>query len=126
MQNGTFVLINATTINPGESLFSNPIFPLGDIVKFSLTIEGRYNMSKTWESNGLRVKVLTAPETTGIFPWDITPYAEFDAPSNSSKYVRATASIIPDVYSVRCQVINLNTNETAYDCRLIATYSETS
>ena len=71
------------------------------------------------------MKVLTAPEIMGVFPWDITPYAVFDAPSNISKYVRATASIIPDVYSVRCQVINLNTNETAYDCKLIATYSET-
>ena len=121
MISGSTVLMNGTTINPGGSRLTEIPYSLEDFIKLSLTIEGYYNMSKTWESCGLRVRVLTSYDGSN---WDDTPYAEFDSPSNLSKHVRATVSIIPDPAYIRCQVINQNTNETAYDCRVIATYSK--
>jgi len=121
MINGTAVLMNATTINPGESRLTAVPYSLEDFIKLSLTAECYYNMSKTWQSCGLRIKVFTSYDGSN---WDETPYAEFDAPSNLSKYARATVSIIPDASYIRCEVINQNTNETAYDCRVIATYSK--
>ena len=94
---------------------------LEDVIKFSITSECEYNMSRTWEGCGLRIKVLSSPDGSN---WDTTPFAEFDAPSNLSKFARATVSIIPDPSYIRCQVINQNSNETAYNCRLIIAYSK--
>jgi len=121
MINGSTVLMNATTISPGDSRLTVIPYSLEDFIKLSLTVEGYYNMSKTWENCGLRVKVFSSYDGSN---WDITPFAEFDAPSNLSKYARATVSIIPDAGYIRCKVINQNTNETAYDCRVIVTYSK--
>jgi len=121
MINGSAVLMNATTINPGESRFTALPYSLENFIKLAITVEGYYNMSKTWESLGLRAKIFTSPDGSN---WDSTPYAEFNAPSNASRYVRATASIIPDPGYLRCEVINQNTNETVYDCRVIITYAK--
>jgi len=120
MISNTTILLNSTSINPGSALLTASM-SMEQVIKLSITGECQYNMSKTWESCGLRVKIHSSPDGSN---WDITPYAEFDAPTNLSKYARATVSIIPDPSFIRCQIINQNTNETAYDCKLIVAYSK--
>ena len=121
MENLTAILLNSTIVNPGESIYSDAL-SLDRVIKLSLTCSGKFNMSKTWEGSGLRVKILSSPDGS---TWDITPYAIFDAPSNISKHVYATVSIIPDPSYIKCKIINQNQNETAYECKLIASYAKT-
>jgi len=122
MIGNTTVLLETAALQPSGKIESESL-DLSNVVKLSLTAEAQYNMSVTWESQGLHVSVLSSYDGSN---WDITPYAEFNAPSNISKNVRVTVSILPDPAYIKCQIINQNNNETAYNCKLIARYSKSA
>jgi len=122
MIGNTTVLLETAALQPSGKIESEAL-DLSNVVKLSLTAEAQYNMSKTWESGGLHISVYSSYDGTN---WDITPYAEFNAPSNHSKTVRATISILPDPAYIKCGIINQNNNETAYNCKLIARYSKSA
>ena len=122
MKGNTTILLDASALAPSEKLESEAL-DLSNVVKLSLTAEAQYNMSVTWESRGLRIFVYSSYDGEN---WDITPYAEFNAPSNLSRIARATVSILPDPAYIKCGIINQNNNETAYNCKLIAKYSKSA
>jgi len=122
MIGNTTVLLETPALQPSGKIESEAL-DLSNVVKLSLTAEAQYNMSKTWESRGLHISVYSSYDGTN---WDITPYAEFNAPSNLSKTVRATISVLPDPAYIKCGIINQNNNETAYNCKLIARYSKSA
>jgi len=122
MIGNTTVLLEAAALQPSAKIESGSL-DLSNVVKLSLTAEAQYNMSVRWESQGLRVSVLSSYNDSN---WDITPYVEFNVPSNVSKHARATVSILPDPAYIKCEVTNLNNNETAYNCRLIVRYAKSA
>jgi len=118
MQTNTTVVLDLANLPPNTTSDLYGPVNLGNSIKCAITAQAYFRENA---SENVRTLIVSSWDDSD---YDTEPYAQFDIPVQSNQTVRTTYAILPDPKYIKAQVINLDSNVTADNVRVIVTYTE--
>jgi len=118
MISNTTVILDIPHLNPNTTSDLQGPVSLENSIKCAITGQAYFRENA---SENVRVLIMSSPDNAN---YDTEPYAQFDIPVQGNQTVRTTYAVLPDPKYIKAQVINLDSNVTADNVRVIVTYTE--